>query len=122
MNQERRSQIVEMIRENRIVKNTELMDRFGISIETVRRDLQYLEEQGVLERVYGGAVNKTFVNTEPAYAKREQESFSEKRAIAAAAEKMIAPRAQAVGVCSDWTKYAVTSSPISPETSSVEPT
>lgn len=92
MNQERRSQIIEMIRENRIVKNTELMERFGISIETVRRDLQYLEEQGVLERVYGGAVNKTFVSMEPAYAKREQEGFPEKRAIAAEAEKMIAPR------------------------------
>lgn len=92
MNQERRSQIIELIRENRIVKNTELMERFGISIETVRRDLQYLEEQGILERVYGGAVKKTFLNTEPDYANREQENFPEKKAIAAEAQKLILPK------------------------------
>lgn len=92
MNQERRNQIIEMIRENRLVKNTELMERFGISIETVRRDLQYLEEQGVLERVYGGAVKKTFLNTEPDYSNREQEKYREKKAIAAEAQKLILPK------------------------------
>lgn len=92
MNQERRNQIVEMIREKQVVKNTELMERFGISIETVRRDLQYLEEHGVLERVYGGAVLKTFVNTEPTYADREQVSGAEKRAIATEAQQMIHPK------------------------------
>ena len=58
MNQERRDQIVKMARENRVVKNKELMERFGISIETVRRDLKYLEKQGHLDCVYGGAVLK----------------------------------------------------------------
>ena len=58
MNQERRDQIVKMAKENRVVKNRELMERFGISIETVRRDLKYLEKQGLLECVYGGAVLK----------------------------------------------------------------
>ena len=58
MNQERWNQIMKMARENRVVKNRELMERFGISIETVRRDLKYLEKQGYLECVYGGAVLK----------------------------------------------------------------
>ena len=92
MNQERRNQIVEMIREKQVVKNTELMERFGISIETVRRDLQYLEEHGLLERVYGGAVLKTYVNTEPTYTDREQVSGAEKRAIAAEAQQLIESR------------------------------
>lgn len=48
MKVERRSQIADLIREQRAVKNEELMERFGISIETVRRDLDYLEQQGVL--------------------------------------------------------------------------
>ena len=91
MNQERRNQIVEMIREKQVVKNSELMERFGISIETVRRDLQYLEEQGVLERVYGGAVRKTFLNMEPTYANRENVASAEKQAIAAEAQKLIMP-------------------------------
>lgn len=92
VNQERRNQIVELIREKQVVKNSELMERFGISIETVRRDLQYLEEQGFLERVYGGAVLKTFINMEPSYADRELVSGREKQAIAAEAQKLIFPR------------------------------
>ena len=48
MNQERRNQIVELINQKRTIKNTELIERFGISIETVRRDLEYLENQGCL--------------------------------------------------------------------------
>ena len=50
MNQERRNQIVELINQKRTIKNTELIERFGISIETVRRDLEYLENQGCLQR------------------------------------------------------------------------
>lgn len=89
MNRDRRNQIVEMLNQQHTVKNAELMERFGISIETVRRDLAYLEEQGLLERVYGGAVKKTYLNTEPMYASREKENEPEKRAIAREAVKLI---------------------------------
>lgn len=89
MNRDRRNQIVEMLSQQSTVKNTELMERFGISIETVRRDLAYLEEQGLLERVYGGAVKKTYLNTEPVYTSREKENEPEKRAIAREAVKLI---------------------------------
>ena len=89
MNQERRSQIVEMLNKNNTVSNTEIMQTFGISIETVRRDLQYLEERGLLERVYGGAIRRRFLNVEPEYLNREQENSNEKILIATAAEKLI---------------------------------
>ena len=56
MKLERRAQIAELIQKQRTVNNAELMERFGISIETVRRDLDALERQGVLRKVYGGAV------------------------------------------------------------------
>ena len=65
------------------------MEKFNISIETVRRDLAYLEERGFLERVYGGAVRKSFMNSEPEYISREKESSGEKVAIAKEAEKLI---------------------------------
>ena len=45
MNQERRNQIAELVAQKHTIKNAELMERFGISIETVRRDLEYLEQQ-----------------------------------------------------------------------------
>ena len=89
MNQKRRSQIVEMLSTQQAIKNEELMERFGISIETVRRDLAYLEERGYLERVYGGAVRKRFLNSEPEYINREKENATEKIAIAHEAEKLI---------------------------------
>ena len=91
MNQERREQIIEMITQNRMVKNSELMSRFGISIETVRRDLEYLEQQGYLKRVYGGAVIKPSLGAEPEYARREQENYAEKKSIAIEAVKLIVP-------------------------------
>lgn len=91
MNHDRRNEIVEILNKQPTIKNEEIMARFNISIETVRRDLAYLEKHGFLERVYGGAVRKRFMNSEPAYSKREKESTSEKVAIAAEAEKLISP-------------------------------
>ena len=89
MNQERRNKIVEMLGRQQTVTNAELMEKFGISIETVRRDLAYLEGKGLLERVYGGAVRKAFLNTELEYISREKVSSNEKTAIATEAEKLI---------------------------------
>ena len=92
MKLDRHNQIIEMITRQRTVKNAELMERFGISIETVRRDLEYLEEQGCLRRVYGGAVANISMGGEPEYANRAQHLSKEKAAIAAAATKLINPK------------------------------
>ena len=89
MNQDRRSQIVKMLNKQHTITNSELMETFKISIETVRRDLAYLESQGLLERVYGGAVKKNFMNTEPEYTNRQAENLDEKQDIAKEAEKLI---------------------------------
>ena len=91
MNRDRRNQIVELLNQQQMVKNADLMERFGISIETVRRDLAFLEEQGILERIYGGAVKKTYRSTEPMYSNREKENEQEKRNIARAAAALIEP-------------------------------
>ncbi len=52
---ERQSRILEMIRSNGEVKVEELARMFGISLMTIRRDLQYLEERHLITRFYGGA-------------------------------------------------------------------
>lgn len=91
MKLDRRNQIVELINQKRTVQNAELMERFGISIETVRRDLEYLEQQGYLRRVYGGAVVNVTLGSEPEYENRTQAQLREKNAIAAAAAKLIRP-------------------------------
>ena len=91
MKLERRAQIVDLINMQKTVNNAELMERFDISIETVRRDLEYLEQQGYLRRVYGGAVANVSLTSEPEYDSRSQLQFQQKNAIAAEAAKLIRP-------------------------------
>jgi len=91
VNQDRRNQIIDMITQQRTIQNTQLMERFNISIETVRRDLEYLEKQGYLRRVYGGAVLNSSLSSEPEYICRSKEHSEEKNAIAATAAKLISP-------------------------------
>lgn len=54
--EERHEKIAKMLDESRNIKVSELVEMFGVSIETIRRDLVYLEAQGILKRVHGGAV------------------------------------------------------------------
>lgn len=91
MKAERRDQIVDLITRQRTVNNAELMERFDISIETVRRDLEYLEQQGVLRRVYGGAVVNMSLSSEPEYGSRSQANPQQKDAIAREAASLIHP-------------------------------
>lgn len=92
MKLERRNKIIDLINKQRTVTNNELMERFGISIETVRRDLEYLEKQGYLKRVYGGAEANVVLGGEPEYTSRTKDQFQEKNAIAAEAAKFICPK------------------------------
>ena len=91
MKLERRAQIADLIKQQRTVNNAELMERFHISIETVRRDLDFLEREGVLRKVYGGAVANVSLSTEPEYENRAQMNSPQKQAIAREAAKLIQP-------------------------------
>lgn len=79
---ERHDKIIKLINTNRMVKVAELMKEFGVSIETVRRDLEFLEEKGYLKRVYGGAIANSPKGIEPEYSSREVSNLAEKTAIA----------------------------------------
>ena len=50
--EERQQIILEMLKTNRIVKVQEICNRTHGSESSVRRDLQALEERGLLERVH----------------------------------------------------------------------
>lgn len=53
--EERRKKILTMVGENGEVTVAHLSESLGVSLLTVRRDLQYLEDEAFLERFYGGA-------------------------------------------------------------------
>ena len=55
----RRESILDFIRSKKSITTAELIDNFDVSEITIRRDLNYLQELGEIERYYGGAkVNK----------------------------------------------------------------
>ena len=51
----RRTKMLSMIRDRQTIKVEELAAYFNVSLMTVRRDLQILEDQGLVGRFYGGA-------------------------------------------------------------------
>lgn len=53
---ERYDIILQMLSEQEMVTLPELMKRLDVSIVTVRRDLNHLEEQRLIKKVYGGAI------------------------------------------------------------------
>lgn len=55
---ERQDRIYELIQKKGAVNITSLVEVFGVSAETIRRDLLAMEGQGKLLRVHGGAVAK----------------------------------------------------------------
>lgn len=52
----RRAKILSMVRERQKMKVEELAEYFNVSLMTIRRDLQILEEKGLVSRFYGGAM------------------------------------------------------------------
>ena len=55
---QRREKIKALLLEKDTVTTNEIIDQFGISVETVRRDLDILENEGFLDKIYGGATLK----------------------------------------------------------------
>ncbi len=53
---ERRRKIIEELAVYKSVKVVDLSKEFGVTEETIRRDLEKLEQEGTLMRTYGGAV------------------------------------------------------------------
>src|SRR5260221_8228337 len=52
--EERRHQILRLLEHEGNVKVENLAERFAVSQVTIRKDLAELEEQGLLQRTYGG--------------------------------------------------------------------
>ncbi|MDI3329064.1 MAG: DeoR/GlpR family DNA-binding transcription regulator [Alicyclobacillaceae bacterium] len=86
--EERQKKIVEYLQHHGTLRVTELVERLGVSRETVRRDLQELEQRGVLKKVHGGAI-LTRTGVEPTFAVRRTTNVREKEAIGRAAAALV---------------------------------
>jgi DeoR/GlpR family transcriptional regulator of sugar metabolism len=86
---ERRQQILDVLRADGRVVAADLPERLGVSLDTVRRDLDELAATGLLRRVRGGALPASPAS--PRFVDRTEEDLPAKRAIAAAAiDRLIA--------------------------------
>ncbi|MCA8272107.1 DeoR/GlpR family DNA-binding transcription regulator [Burkholderia sp. AU30280] len=86
---QRKKAILDALARDGQVLAVELSAQFGVSEDTVRRDLRELAAEGLLQRVHGGALPAS-----PAiapFAQREALEPAEKRPIARRAAEMIAP-------------------------------
>lgn len=87
---ERRDRILGQLRLSPHVRISELADQFGVSTETVRRDVDALSRQGLVSRAYGGAAAST-VGFQPPFGERNQQLVEERGRIATLAATLVKP-------------------------------
>ena len=81
---ERHEEILQLVARDGRVATTELAERYGVSEDSIRKDLQQLDAEGKLQRVYGGAVALADLPARQVVT-RVDDHADEKRAIAAKA-------------------------------------
>ena len=79
---ERRSKIAEMLKNRPSVTTSELTEIFQVSVETIRRDLEFMEHQGQLKRVHGGAIAVGKMQNYTTFSRRVEEHQQEKHEVA----------------------------------------
>lgn len=103
---ERLSYIRKTIREEKKVNVSELSKEYGVTEETIRRDLEKLENEGLVTRTYGGAVlNMEKVTENIDYLRREQHNAEEKAIIGELTASVI-PMKATIGADSSSTVMA----------------
>ncbi|MGO0063397.1 DeoR/GlpR family DNA-binding transcription regulator [Brevibacillus fluminis] len=88
---ERLEKIVRLVNERGSIRVSELSDVCSVTEETIRRDLDKLEQAGRLLRSHGGAVSMKDQHAEIPYAEREILHMDEKKRIAQEAIHFIEP-------------------------------
>ena len=104
---QRQAFILERVREDGAVKVADLVRELGVSDMTVRRDLEILDERGLLEKVHGGAtILPGSALFEPTFAAKARLNQAEKDAIADAAAALVEP-GMAIAISAGTTTYAL---------------
>jgi len=87
--EDRRSRLIELIRQRGFASLPALAEELAVSESTVRRDLDFLEESGVAQRTHGGVF---YTGPSPKLAhfdQRQSLNWDKKRQIAVAASRLI---------------------------------
>ncbi|WP_053377012.1 DeoR/GlpR family DNA-binding transcription regulator [Paenibacillus sp. FJAT-27812] len=114
--QERYDKIVQLVNERGSIRVTELSELCQVTEETIRRDLDRLEQAGRLRRSHGGAVSVKDQQPEIPYFEREITRAEEKKRIAEEAIKLIQPKDRILLDASSTAWYMAASMPDIPLT------
>ena len=105
--EQRRALILDEVRRRGGVRVNELTRRLNVSDMTVRRDLDALARQGVVEKVHGGAVPVVETSThEPGFEAKSALELGAKEEIARTAARMVAP-GTAIALSGGTTTFAL---------------
>ena len=95
--EERRQHILSLAQQQGRVLVEELSESLGISRITIRKDLDYLQRRGVLQRTHGGALlPQSGTLFDPSIKDKEGRHLQEKQRIAVAAASLIQDRKSVV--------------------------
>ncbi|WP_066017242.1 MULTISPECIES: transcriptional repressor AgaR [Endozoicomonas] len=86
---ERREAIVRLVRDKGLARVEELAEHFKVSSVTIRNDLNYLDNKGLLLRSHGGAMALDDVVKEMPFDDKGAVNISQKEAIGAAAARLV---------------------------------
>ncbi len=86
---ERRLAINKKILKEKKLLISDLQKEFNTSVVTIRKDLDFLENKGVLKRVHGGALLNEYIGNNLSIAEKEKIRFREKEKIAAFADTLV---------------------------------
>src|SRR3954466_2688238 len=104
---QRQALILDRVREDGAVRVADLVRDLGVSDMTVRRDLEILDNRGLIEKVHGGATavpgSALF---EPGFAAKSSLQEAEKDEIAETAVALVVP-GTAIGISAGTTTYAL---------------
>lgn len=85
---ERIKEIIEIVRRDKAASVNKLAEIFGVHPTTIRRDLAEIEERGLLQRTYGGAIEEE-ITIEPPFSERVSGQYAEKERIGRAAAGLV---------------------------------
>lgn len=89
---QRREEAYHLIKLRRFCSVKELSEKLGVSEMTIRRDLRFLEKNGLVRRVFGGAqLVEPQMALEESYEKRLKKGREAKEAIASFAKRFVVP-------------------------------
>jgi DeoR/GlpR family transcriptional regulator of sugar metabolism len=91
INNQRQIEIIDLLNEKGSVSVEELAEKFNVSKMTIRRDLDRLHEENLLQRTHGGAILNRVLLREMTYTDKAEEHSFEKTCIASRAAAYAKP-------------------------------